>query len=780
MLNDFFKSKSNDLELGTVDLGSVNHVGKLSLGLVPLSGLQTTVRVDPKVLLRVNLENVVDAALELVLGRNTRRVDIKETKTNVVGVVGELLNVLGVILLGELNRDNISIKSLDVSRVKIRVAEMRVDLGTVLNTRGGETERKRSPLDVLITLLTLTEGKTLTDGRLVDLDDLNVGLLKIVDLISKSEGELERLVLGRNIVSGERPSQNGDGTSKHTLHGLVSKRLSVLRLLDSHGSRTRDITDNDGGSNVSGAVRLDPTVGSESETLESLTEVLNHIVSLGLTVNKDIEANLLLELDDLLDLLLNELLVLFSSDLTLGELVSVDTDLLGLGERTNGGGGEQRKVEALLGSKTLGEGSLSLGVSLSDGSKSLSDLGVNSDLRDSTSLNGLLVGSKSIGNRLRTVSHSLSNDNDLSDLLGGKREPVLDDGVELLLVVEIDRGVEKRRGGGDNNSVSTNLGLGALNELNGLGEVSLPNVTAVNDTNRKNLLLSKSLNSSIELLRDTNKVVVETSNGETLDGINVRAGITEVRGDQKLGETGLSGEELVGSLEGSLELLRKVKNKDGLINLDRLGTGSSKLGKNLSVDGEELGEESDQVKVKRVLVSLTEKKVRDGTNENGAGLNAELLGLKVLVNGLLAVQLELSRVGEGRTDVVVVGVKPLDHLEGGDIDGRGGLGSSTLETTAHGKEGVNGGEGVLRVSLGDNVEEEREIKNVIVKGEVVGGNDVDTSVLLELPVVGTEVLTGLDELVGGSLTAPVGFSNFLELTLSTDTGETENRRQNHC
>ena len=127
-------------------------------------------------------------------------------------------------------------------------------------------------------------------------------------------------------------------------------------------------------------------------------------------------------------------------------------------------------------------------------------------------------------------------------------------GSSFFLVVEIDRGVEKRRGGGDNNSVSTNLGLGALNELNGLGEVSLPNVTAVNDTNRKNLLLSKSLDSSIELLGDTNKVVVETSNGETLDGINVRAGITEVRGDQKLGETGLSGEELVGSLEGSLEL----------------------------------------------------------------------------------------------------------------------------------------------------------------------------------------------------------------------------------
>ena len=252
MLNDFFKSKSNDLELGTVDLGSVNHVGKLSLGLVPLSGLQTTVRVDPKVLLGVNLENVVDAALELVLGRNTGRVDIKETKTNVVGVVGELLNVLGVILLGELNRDNISIKSLDVSRVKIRVAEMRVDLGTVLNTRGGETERKRSPLDVLITLLTLTEGKTLTDGRLMSTwMTLTLAFSRSLTSSLRARASWRDWSLAEISILGERPSQNGDGTSKHTLHGLVSKRLSVLRLLDSHGSRTRDITDNDGGSNVS-------------------------------------------------------------------------------------------------------------------------------------------------------------------------------------------------------------------------------------------------------------------------------------------------------------------------------------------------------------------------------------------------------------------------------------------------------------------------------------------------------------------------------------------------
>ena len=48
--------------------------------------------------------------------------------------------------------------------------------------------------------------------------------------------------------------------------------------------------------------------------------------------DKDIKVEILLDLNNLLDLLLDELLVLLSSDLTLGELVALDTDFLGLGE----------------------------------------------------------------------------------------------------------------------------------------------------------------------------------------------------------------------------------------------------------------------------------------------------------------------------------------------------------------------------------------------------------------------------------------------------------------
>ena len=64
--------------------------------------------------------------------------------------------------------------------------------------------------------------------------------------------------------------------------------------------------------------------------MKLLAEVLHHVVSLGFTVNEQVEANFLLEADDALDLLLDEVVVLSLSNLALGELSTSSTDLLGL------------------------------------------------------------------------------------------------------------------------------------------------------------------------------------------------------------------------------------------------------------------------------------------------------------------------------------------------------------------------------------------------------------------------------------------------------------------
>lgn len=84
---------------------------------------------------------------------------------------------------------------------------------------------------------------------------------------------------------------------------------------------------------------MNPGVLGESESFETLSEILNHVVPLGLSVNQKIKTNLVLESDDSLNLLGDESIVLGISELSLSVLSTGSTDLLGLRERSNGGGG---------------------------------------------------------------------------------------------------------------------------------------------------------------------------------------------------------------------------------------------------------------------------------------------------------------------------------------------------------------------------------------------------------------------------------------------------------
>lgn len=82
--------------------------------------------------------------------------------------------------------------------------------------------------------------------------------------------------------------------------------------------------------NEPGTVALYPGVLGEDEAVKLFTEVLDHVVSLRFTVHQQVEADLLLEADNSLDLLLDEFIVLILGDLSLAELSTGLTDFLGL------------------------------------------------------------------------------------------------------------------------------------------------------------------------------------------------------------------------------------------------------------------------------------------------------------------------------------------------------------------------------------------------------------------------------------------------------------------
>src|ERR1700712_1199566 len=108
-----------------------------------------------------------------------------------IGLVDKHLEELGI-ALAVFDREDIGVQSGNgVEEVlELRVAEMAVNLGGVLDTSSGETERIDGPLEVSITLASLAERKTFTESWLVNLNDINAGSLKIDNFITESQGKL--------------------------------------------------------------------------------------------------------------------------------------------------------------------------------------------------------------------------------------------------------------------------------------------------------------------------------------------------------------------------------------------------------------------------------------------------------------------------------------------------------------------------------------------------------------------------------------------------------------
>lgn len=706
--------------------------------------------------------------------------DIVDTRSDVarVSLVDEDLEKLGV-GFGVLDGEDISIKSSNgVEEVlELRVAEVGMDLSGILNTSSGELEAVDSPLQVGIALLARAKGQTFTKGWLVNLNDVNAILLKVNNLVTEGKGKLLGLNRLVDVDTREGPPKASNGSSKHTLHRLLRDRGSVLALLDSHSSGAGDITDNDRGTNASRSVRLDPSVGRENVTLESLSEVLHHVVTLGLTVHVDVKAKLILNLDALVDLAADECVILLLSDLTLGELVSLDSDLLSLGEGADSGRREEGNAEVLL---LLSIASLEWRLAVvhlrSDLALAFLNLGVVGTLRFSTRLDGSSVGVKLGLNRGRAFGNSLGKDRDFTDLLDGEGEPLVDFLGQLLLVGEGVGNVEEGAGSSNNDTLLAEGADGGVEDVKSLLEVVLPDVTSVNDTSRQNLLGTELLDNRLKLLGVANQINVNTLKvGKSRQNIEVVNNVSKVSGHDELrcGSTeGSNG--LVGRLESSLDLGSQIENKNRLVDLNIVCTSSLESLEKLDIHGDKLVNQGNGVDG-GTTVGLSQSKERDRSQNNGSGIDSGLLGLEELPDGLRVLgQGESLAILNGGLGVVVVAVKPFHHLQ------RGHINTTLLVTTAHGEVLVEGAQFLSAVTLRNSTEELDVVKDLVVVREVIGRDDVDTGILLDLPVSSTESLSLSQEISLRDLVRPVSLSSLLEVSQGSHTGETQNGRLNHC
>ncbi|KAI3484742.1 hypothetical protein L1887_52028 [Cichorium endivia] len=681
-----------------------HHVGELGGALLPGTGLETAVRVDPDRVLGEDLGHGLDAADHLVLAGDTGRVDVKDTGANVRGVADLLEGAEEVLAgLGVLDRDHVGVELDDRlhDERKVRVAEVRGDVHGVAAARGRETERVDGPSEVAGPVL-LAERQTLTDGGLVDLDGADTGLLEVDDLVAEGEGDLLGLNLLADVGTGEGPVEDGDGAGEHALHGLLGEALGVRRPADGHGRRAADVRDDDGGADVARAERLDPGVLGEDEAVEQFAEVLHHVVTLGLAVDEHVEGDLRARSSGLM---------LATRSRTAGVRVLL-------------------KVAAGLDALRVGGEGVSGGAGVAEGGGEGGDLGA------------LLVGKREpvedLGAELLLVGDG-------------------DGGVEE----------RRRRGDLDAAGVAAESLDGLLGGLESGAQVRLPDVAARDETERDDVLgVGKSGEDVLELLGGTVEVDVETGDGERLDDLEVGLELVEVGRDHDLDRGGGLGDGLVGGLELGGVLLGAVEDEDGLVDLDPLGASLGELGEHLTVDGSELLEERDGVElgVLGVLARLAEGEQGDGADEDGTGSVAGLLGLEEVVDGLGVVDLELGRLAQLGDEVVVVRVEPLLHLGGGEVDavllvatGHGEVGVKSIEAGAgvllgDEVEGVGGVEDVVverEGTGGDNVD-------AGVLDELVGLETLLLGNLEELLLGGLATPVGLKSLLDLTLRANAG------------------------
>jgi hypothetical protein len=166
--------------------------------------------------------------------------NIVDTWANLVGiaVMFERIEQFHITFRG-FDRNDIGIKALDGGEdiIEVRVAEVRVGLKLVGDPSSGKFERINSPLEVRVPVRTtkrqlgqaeVSDRKRkciritdpFADCRLINLNGADAGLFKIHNFITKCESKLLRLQLTRNISTRERPIEDGNRPSKHTLHRL--------------------------------------------------------------------------------------------------------------------------------------------------------------------------------------------------------------------------------------------------------------------------------------------------------------------------------------------------------------------------------------------------------------------------------------------------------------------------------------------------------------------------------------------------------------------------------
>ncbi|MNE65367.1 hypothetical protein D3C80_1608420 [compost metagenome] len=124
---------------------------------------------------------------------------------------------------------------------------------------------------------------------------------------------------------------------------------------------------------------------------------------------------------------------------------------------------------------------------------------------------------------------------------------------------------------------------------------------------------------------------------------------------------------------------------------------------------------------------------------------------------------------------MIVGVEPLGQFQG-VLDLTMGTATTLAGTTGHGEQGVQGWQAIVALgaveTLRHRAERQRVAQHLVVPGKIAHGQQLDTGIFLQLPMVCAQLPTALLQAGLIKVALPVGFQGFFQFAVGADARET--------
>ena len=356
----------------------------------------------------------------------------------------------------------------------------------------------------------------------------------------------------------------------------------------------------------------------------------------------------------------------------------------------------------------------------------------------------------------------------LAELFDGEGEMLAHVIGETVLAFGAERHVQQGACGGDGH-IAGDL-LQRVDEAEADGVIVAPDVASVDHAGEDGSVLcdAELFDGGEVFVLAFVEVESDAVEAEQVDGLIHVGDVAEVGVEQHLDLAISCGQDLgVQALEQFDVARLLVEHEVRFVDLDPFGAQFGEFGHDFGVD---CGDRVDQALIVFEFFGLRiAGELEEGVwaDKHRLGGDAERLRLVELVERLGAVELDVGGFVDFRHQIVVVGGEPLLHRQCGDVA------LVALVATTHGEQRLFGiVEGEALVALRNDVQQNGGVEHLVVIAEVIAWNQIDSCCLLQIPVLGAQLLGGGAHVVKRCGTLPIGFDNLLQLTVLADARET--------